>query len=632
MSTETDTKQGKEKEIPTLLNSITTEIRRSELEDLVGECSKLVAAKTMFTVSEKSYPQFPWLTSEELQANVDRLRHSIAELSENGDERIQNRITRAALDIGILGGNLALANKIPDPLDTDPIFKFWLDFFLAKCKYSISKGLKVEDSLLAFKLESSQGYVSDTDPELNCSREVVAKNKMLDYAKERIFPKINFIIVGFRAQLEKWLKVRTSTKFNSNHELVDGFTIPNDGQRIRHVAGMNLAVNAWLMAVGRALSLGLTNDLKAIWKATNDQIQAKAFALDKPFVFCADVGNNDRYFPWITNKYVHAQLLPKWLYEKWLDTYENGVIVGGYTDGEGKKRYYKTQLTPNDNHKPLFSGEGLTSVSNKLVHTANQWRCRWLVYNKGTPTIKEGEAFFQKWFEWMLNNGDDYADFFPSAQERDDYAKLAMSTSWMVIEQEPPSFSGIDFLTESGDRFINVQSKASTLFEKTLETERRGFDNPLASLPYSSIKGKLDFFNMFNTREANLSADIKATYFDMIGLPNSSEEEIAELAEQELKLAEETNGRTKDILKILELLNETDQNVLHWKYSIDDIMAVAPDLVESLFITRPLHDFVDEEWSKELDEEVEYLETLYLMLEGNPKTNNEKPTNVEGTE
>lgn len=607
-------------EVPTLLNSITTEIRRSELEDLVGECSKLVAAKTNFTVSEKSYPQYPWLTSEELQANVDRLIHDIAELSENGDSRIQNRIDRAALDIGILGGNLALAQGIEDPIN-NPKFKFWLDFFIDKSKMSVVEGLKKENSLLAFKLESSQGYVSDTDPELNCSREVEAKNKMLDMAKERIFPLINFIIVGFRAQLEKWLKKRSSTKFNDKHELVDGWTVPNMGQRIRHVAGVNLALNAWLMAVGRSLSLGLATDLKVIWKATNEDILAKVESLDKPFVFCADVGNNDRYFPWLTNKYVHEKLLPKWLYLKWLDSYENGVIVGGYTDADGKKRYYKTQLTPEDNHKPLFSGEGLTSISNKMVHTANQWMCRWISVNgDNLPTIDEAIKFFEEWHTWMLNNGDDYADFFPTEEERDNYAKIVMSTPWMIIEQEPASFSGIDFLTEGNDRFIGIQSKASTLFEKTLETERRGFDNPLASLPYSSIKGKLDFFNLFNTRAPEMSADIKATYFDMIGLPNSNEDEIAILAEEELKIAEETNGRSKDILKILELLGETDQNVLHWKYSIDDIMAVAPELVESMFITRPLHDYIDPEWMIEIIEDCDHIAKIHKNTKTETKT------------
>jgi hypothetical protein len=490
----------------------------------------------------------------------------------------------------------------------DQVYKAALDAILCLVKLSMVEGYADDDQLLSFRVDSSPGLVSD-DPnsDLNCAREPTKKEKILELARNKKFREKPVILCGVRTQLEKVGKIRPATYFNEHHEVVDGFVTPNNGQRVRLVNGFSWVENAWLMGINKTINSGLHPLLKSLWKQTNVDIDNLATSLGNPYTFCADVSNNDYFFPYEANKYVHQQILPDWLYDAWLNVYENGYIYGVYVDDESKKRYYRIALSPNDNHKPLFSGEGLTSIMNKIIHTANQLRCRFLMAG-GEPAQASVESMMRvlvDHHEYILNNGDDYADFFKTPEDRDKYAQIVMATDWIDIGEEDPGFSGIAFVIDRSGRFSGVQPKFSSLFEKTLETERRDTTSVLASLPYNSVVGKLRFFETLNKRDDDIIAQAEDLFLDLVGLPTISREELEKLAKMELAELDPTKDRGVCIAKILDKLGEIDPNVLHWKYTLEEIAEIAPECVEDMFITTPLWDFLDLDFYLELTDSME---------------------------
>jgi hypothetical protein len=575
------------------------EITRREVDVLLGPCAQIVQNKALFIKKHKPYQPYPWMSSSQLQESVDHHSEEISEFVEDGGAKLGTRIEYAATNVGIFAGNLAMMEGVGDPRDDDPIlavfFETVMDLMAEAYECGVMHGA---DRTLSFNRTSSPGVMDEE--KYSCNYSVEAKNHILDMSREKRFCPHPFLIPTYRLQLDKPGKMRPSTYFTKTRQLVDGFA-SNDylGGRVRHAIGFSWDINAWLMGINTAIHIGLKEGksiLAPFWKVTQEDFDEMPKTRDM-YPWCGDISNNDQRQNWQLMVEFHRRLLPDWLFDEWYKVFTEGTIVSAYVDDEGKKRYYSIDLAERDNHKRLFSGEGLTSQVNRGIHLSNQLSHSYRVEKgENIPTKAEVKEYMIERHGWTFNNGDDIADFFRDYATAQKYGQSVMSTKWIPIEEEEPGFSGIGFVVDHEGKLLGAQAKMTTLFYKPLETERRDFTSSLASLPFCSIRGKLDFFRRLNHRDDEVVAAACGLFLDVLDLGAMDDQDITRAAEQELAKAAEENSRQTAIVKILNLLGETEAHVLSWKYSYDEIALVAPDLAEELFISRPLLDYIDETW------------------------------------
>lgn len=586
------------------------EMRRTEMESKYGAGGKAVMRKADFISAHRSFKYSPWMGSKELQESVDHYAPAIAEFLEDGGEKLESRIEEVSTNAGIFAGNLSTMEGIGDPREDDPVFAGFYKAVLKELKTCYNRGLdtkNINERLLGFRRESSPGVMVDY-PDLSCNYSVEAKNQILDLSADRKFTDRPVSLVTYRVQLDKMNKKRISCFFDKPSSLVEGFMYNPSGRkcRIRHALALCWDRNTWLMGVNALINLGLQGAdggpqsvLYSMWKTTHADFDAIGRRTPLMYPKCGDIGNNDMRQNWPLTRDFHAQILPPWMFDEWLRVYEDGDIIGCYPDADEKKRYYSVNLNGKHNHSRLYSGEGLTSWTNRSIHLSNQLACAFVASGG-----KEGEEpspevcydFMCQRVNLTYNNGDDIFDLFESQAVADKYEERLTATKWIPIEMEPPGMSGIGFTLNEKGQMTGAQAKMSTLFYKVLETERRDYDSALGRLPYSSIAGKLSFFDSFNYRDDAIIADAKALFLDVVGLKGYDDQRIREEAAKEIATAEAENSRQLAINKILSLLGEVESHVLAWKYSFDEIKAVAPELAEELFISRPLTQFIDTTW------------------------------------
>jgi hypothetical protein len=451
-----------------------------------------------------------------------------------------------------------------------------------------------------------------TGPEddFNCTHDVSKKLKILSelhgtpYDSWMAHPKSVVKIIGYRLQAESAAKADSRPAYVFGSDDVDGdmyevtVTNPHHGYRVRFVVGVSWVFNYYLMGINALIFHGLHPVLYRMWKFTHDDV---VDGIVGRFPVATDVSNNDLNFIFEENKYIHRNLLDDVMYEWWEAVYL-GPTYGAYVDDKGKTRYYKT----NEKYSPpLLSGEGLTSITNKIKHTAMQmWNHAKLA---GIPHTRENAIKLAEKLadtHSLRNNGDDTLDVFDTKEEADKFESIATSNPYAVIGLEPASYSGIHFELDEEGRIVKQFSHMNSLFGKGVERERRDYSSALGALPYSSIKGKFEFMDRYPGYDNDVLATAKMLYLQTLGLDISILDDLDQLALEEVENGTE---RDKAIASLMESLKLKDESKLYYEYSFSELAAMDPKATDELFISVPLEkiiwpDYIDllSKWSIEV--------------------------------
>ena len=593
---------------------VADELMKSTLMNEIGSCADTVARKADFIKLFKSYMIAPWLSSSEWQNNIDRMMDEDAFegiVPPETIDRLKTRVEQTATNVGIMppGGWTG-----PIPLSDDG-YMVYLDLVLELTQQSIVAGYHLSVStdplVVKFNRTSSVGMTSDpnsSNDQFNCTHDVSKKLKLLSEQKGTPYdswmehPESVVKIIGYRLQAESGAKADSRPSYSFSEDGgADGdmyeVTVSNShhGYRVRFVVGVSWVFNYYLMGINALIFHGLVPELKGFWKFTHDDVLD---GIEGRFVVATDVSNNDHNFIYEENEYIHRALLDDVMFEWWQAVYA-GPTYGAYIDSNDKTRYYKT----NSNYKPpLLSGEGLTSITNKVKHTAMQlWNHAKL---RGLEHTKDNAVALAKELSeahGLRNNGDDTLDAFDTLEEAQKFETIATSNPYAVIGLEPASYSGIHFDISNEGRVVKQFSHMTSLFGKGIERERRDFSSALGALPYSSIKGKFDFMDRFPGYDDGVLATAKALYLETLGLDISILDNLDQLALEEVE-----NGTDRDraIAALMEKLGLKDESKLYYEYSFMELAALDPEATDELFISVPLEkiiwpDYIDliEQWS-----------------------------------
>jgi len=593
------------------------EISRSDVDKLVGACSKTVSSKLSFIEFEKQYQVMPWLDSNQYRNNYKENKDSIAEFLEPEHlSRLDTDLEKAALDVGVAPVNQWDGE---DPLSS-PLYLSILDIVINEAKTCLRDGYDYMDKNqipVTFNITSSTGYSSLGD-DFDCTYDVINKNKLLDHYtanQDDIVPSVTaWAIIGYRLQVDTAEKAdhRPSFRFEgdkfSQNLVHDKVFNPHHGYRVRHVVGFPWFLNIPLIAMSACIFQGIENGsskiLKNAWKFTHDSIEQKFVG---KVVFATDISNNDIKFPHTENVYIHKELMGD--YFEWWDKFDQqGGLIGGYVDKDQVNRYYKIM----DELSILLSGEGLTSIINKIKHTTMQFFNHCLTYYQTDDKLsiedmlKKKKPHFKLPFdlkkeanpkelltgfsEWMQNNGDDTLDGFETKEIMEVFKDIALSNPFAVVGEEPPSFSGIGILVDSDNRMIRVYSLMKSLFIKGMETERRNFDSKLGYLPYNAVKGKVDFMMQYSYDD-NMYMEACDLFMKLRGI-DLRYDQLEKAALEELIAAEKNNDRSYFINRLALKLGETDSSKIYYKYTTEDLIKADKEAFENLFIHRPISDLL----------------------------------------
>jgi hypothetical protein len=575
------------------------EINLSQAKEQIGNCGETIMRKAEFGRLFKRYELSADLTSEEFQFNIDSNVDQISSyLDENNLSRLGTRIEMCALNIGVIAEN-AWDDDI-NPLE-DKLYSRILDLIIKETKATALRGYKkmlANNIPVTFNVTSSTGYCSETNDQFNCAHSVSSKVLFLDeYIKGNAKkPAIPSIIAGLRAQCdtEEKCNLRPSTYFSGepfSHQLEKG-TVTNDhhGFRMRYVMGYPWLQNIPLIGYSACIFAGIHDSelLNNAWEFTHASLQDK---YKGTFITCSDISNNDLNFIWAENKYIHHSLLGP-IFEDWLNVYEHGVIYGAYRDNDDKSRYFRQS----DFKKPLLSGEGLTSITNKIKHTTMQ------MYNyvrleknlsleeaKSFDKMSESELFemIVKRSYFMNNNGDDTIDSFDNQEDTNKFTEIMLENPYAVVGLEPPSFSGISMQLSSDHKVSHVYANMKSLFIKGMETERRSYTSNLGRLPYNSLIGKTKFMCEFVQDDPTVVTDALELYYKLNNFFGDTDD-LEDLARKEVIEAAKQNDRQTSIWELANKIGEPDPAKLFYKYSTEELMKACPTCFENLFIHKPV--------------------------------------------
>jgi len=622
-----------------------TELEKKDLRHL-GGCSDLLTRKGQFIEKRKQYNIGNGVSSKDWQRNIDNHIDDLADFLDPSQlSRMSTRVEHAALDIGVYPpsyweGELPFENKT---------YMFILDWVLAQTKLSIKNSISEMDRTgesipVSFNLSSSVGFVPEIPgiKETACAHSAATKRSILDYfgqmdAESMIKMDPDPVIpVGYRAQADTQekrglrpallLSTAASSALAGEGEteskrllFMEGVTYSHvfndhDGYRIRPVAGFPWHFNISPIAINQLIFAGLSPFLKHVWKFTHEDILTK---YKGRFIVCTDISNNDQNFIPEENVYIHENLLPPDTFKKWLHVQDKASIYGSYIDKDENLRYYK--MDADSTEKPLLSGEGLTSIVNKIKHTAMQLYNHRILdsYEKASsvPELRTLESInlfesmnddeIESWFNTislsMTNNGDDTIDAFDSQAEADEFAIIATTNPYAIIGLEPPSFSGISIELTDG-KVSDIYADFKSLFVKGIEKERRDVTSKLSSLYFNSILGKTQFIMRYpNHYGADIINQAIEVYYEIVGYTGTSDE-LVDLAAKELEDAS-TDDKLRSIYKLLAALGEVDPNVINYSYTTQELIAaVDEEIIDDIFIHRPVTDLIipsDLDWYRQ---------------------------------
>jgi hypothetical protein len=592
---------------------MTSEYKLNEVTKILGSCATLLTNKSKFIEYYKPFRISKTLTSAQFQKNLE------LHFDELGDYLDDNQLSRMTTDIQKCAKNIGTFPEAmwhgETPFD-NKLYMQVLDLICSEVKQSYTEGYKhahkVGSYPITFNLTSSIGFVTMPDElDFNCTYSASKKRRLLDEIKGKSvdelltqFKDVN-ILVGYRLQADTKEKrgKRPAYVFGKEYQSdVISTTVENeDGFRVRHVAGFPWVFNKDLMVVNSLIFTGLTSLLTHSWKFTHDDILEK---FKGKFVVCTDISNNDINFIPEENDYIHKTAFPSSSYRQWEHVQSNASIWGCYPDSNNRNRYYRQE----SKRKPLLSGEGLTSIVNKIKHTTMQYYNYCVaLYNLDHSSAKsfilsndELKKICDDRSLYMLNNGDDTIDAFDDKKMRDRFTKIATSNPYAIIGIEPPSFSGIYFSEDKDGRIEYRYANMKSLFVKGIEKERRDMNSSLSSLFYNSLLGKSEFMLKYPDY---YGVDVIHSALDLYFRINEFEgdlDELKELAKVELSESE-ADSRLTAIYKLLDVLGETDPNVLNYKYTADELIQACPECVDELFIQYNLTDIVTSDLLQELN-------------------------------
>jgi hypothetical protein len=575
---------------PISYNPHVSEINSLTLSTELGDCADLVTRKATFIKKFKSFKVTPTLSSTDFQFRIDEVMADHERggmLPEDVQSKAGTRTELCATNIGVLPQN---KYDGPDPLVAGKNdYMLCIDAILNQARASMKRGFEMaqdDTHYIKFNETSSVGMIGyEGKPEFDCTRDSDYKGLLLEelvdpLADRKRFSKSLIKVIGYRQQIDTTEKApkRPALVFGApfSKEMYETH-VTNDylGARVRHVVGFSWVINRYLMVYNQLIFLGLTDVLKSFWKFTHDDITDGRLGA---VVVCTDVSNNDHNFPIVENEYIHRNLLDAHTYSWWNDAFF-GPIYGAYIDDVGATRYYKTEkgFKP-----PLLSGEGLTSIINKIKHTGMQLYNHMLVRKIEFTENNVGELMVKLAKDkHLLNNGDDTLDLFDTIEMAKEFEVIATSNPYATIGLEPPGFSGISLTVDEEGRLTGKYSNALSFFIKGIEKERRNYDSPLGSLPYSSYKGKVDFLRRYPGYDPAVLDFFEDTYAYMLNFSDEERANIDELAK------EEQGDDTKAMLlhRLMERLNITSPDKLYYEFSVDEMMKADPEACKTLFIT-----------------------------------------------
>lgn len=619
-----------------------------------GRCSDLLRMKAKFASKRREYNIGNGVSSSDFQNNInDSLEELASFLTPDQLSRMTTNVEAAATNVGVFPPSYWQGET---PFE-DKTYMHILKYVARQVRKTIYNSLNDGNGKtlpVAFNLSSSVGVVkfgdelsnskqsSDETQDFGCSHEARDKRIILDHFGARTFDELfamdpnPIIIIGYRLQADSEAKrgLRPALIINKNGDIVETHVENSQqGYRVRPVAGYPWTWNLGLIALNQLIFDGLASTpLYEAWKFEHSDVLTKFKDL---FIVCSDIGNNDQNFIPEENELIHQLILPPDVFKMWKHVQENGSIVGAYDDDNDETVYYEAEYAAA--FKALMSGEGLTSIVNKIKHTVGQIYSHLMLryykesnneasYSKinemiskeedislslndeflkeaksfvndvangidlvsyytgvdpetSGPSIEETDKLEDELmldiFTRLLNNGDDTLDGFKERVDQFIFKHIAVCNRYAVVGLESPGFSGISI--ELGTNFLvtAIYADMKSLFVKGIEKERRDIDSKLASLYYNSILGKIDFISRYPDHYGDdmIVAAIQL-YFKLVGFEGDSLQ-LEELAALELEEAMLENDKQASIQKLIEQLGETDPTVINWKYSTKELMEAA---------------------------------------------------------
>lgn len=556
-----------------------------------------LARKSSFVRYSRPFMYSPALSSEDVKRNVQANISEVVSYFPNEEEasRMMTDIDLAALDLGVLPSR---SQATINPL-TNPRYKRVIDILLEMITEGIHKTYD-RDGLthgVKFNNTSNVGVVSSssTHRHLNCASDLDSKNQVLTLSKEAgAHELVQPVLVGWRLQVEKASKAGKRPSLLIRKERVVESTVHNSfhGQRGRHVVSYPWISNVQMMIFNSLFMADDQNPLMKAWKFTLESLH---YACQGKYVLTMDVSNNDHTFNEHVLDYIHLRLLPDELYDIWKKTQTGTTIIGQYRDYRDRDVKYVL-----DNASPgLMSGEALTALSNKVMHTAHQIIAYSLARSSSRENIEHimfpiSRVEVEKILgSVVVNNGDDILFFCDSSSLRDKVREKMETTSIAVYTREDNSFSGAYFDCENDvGQARRVVVPPSSLFVGILEKERRNFDSALGSLPFNSILGRIDWALSFPFGDESvmhsavrLVLDIHAFGGDLADLRSLADEEL-ELAENSKKLT-----RAAAISRLTRKLGLKNSARLWYDFSYEQMANADKEAAELMFMFVPINKF-----------------------------------------
>lgn len=541
---------------------------------------------------EKEWKPAPWLTSEQLMDNASRLYDKMIEFDLNGDmgTKLLTNVNKMALNVGVMPQYIGTTD---DPT-TDPIFKGILDKITGDLVRNARTYYKHSGSNIDVKFNrtSSVGIVGGKQHPLeqyNCTHDIEAKYDIIKFIANcdvKDISKLETIIV--RSQLDKAAKSdkRAAQLIKGLDECYNGLVHnPYHGQRVRLAISDPWSTNTQMVALNTLYMDSLPDWIKPVWKFTNESIIDRTMG---KVILTYDVTNNDSSFNIHMNRYIHKQIMSDEMFQLWDDMNNHATIYGVYRDELDRNVFYRLTDWP----LGMRSGEGFTSLVNKIGHTARSLYHvlkALRVANNTTYDSLEDEILAAS--KYVVNNGDDILLIFEPSQLSLMRAveKRFSDDTLQIYEKQAGQFSGLDFVQREVSLVVyKVGISLMTLFKGSMERERRSYNSILGTLPLNSMLGRLELVETYGMDDDITISDATEVYFDLMGFAGSRAE-LVDLAKSELDEFTSKNGdRAAAIYEIAKKMGVRDPSQLWWRFTAKEIFDVVGGLIDALFLRVPI--------------------------------------------
>jgi len=430
---------------------------------------KTVNGKAKFIKKRADFMITNFLSVGDMHRNVEYYRDEILEIDSDLEPFLDVKSDLCALNTGAMPPSNRKESNLVSPFSS----RLYMLCVTAICKdilESVENKPDWENLFVRLKHSSNTGYNGPDIGYLDCTYDEGKKMMFLQNYKALFSSGVLgngiMLIIGYRIQVDKKTKADSRPSFMIQMVKSDSGmgTVHNPyyGGRVRDVNVVPISANFAAVMQSALIMNAIPEYLKPVWKLTNESLNE--FFTGK-YSFCVDVSNNDRSFDQDLNFYISQCLSSTDVLDIWTKMV-NSPIVGAYRTGDDNQVNYSitNPLQGDDNEGFFFgrllSGEGLTSVKNKIAHTAKQMEVWFLTQGHtidSKMSIDEVREIVNKpgcsFSTTQINNGDDISAGFDTAEERDLYKDIFLNKSPSIMYMKKRILSK---LTAWGSRLVLI--------------------------------------------------------------------------------------------------------------------------------------------------------------------------------